>query len=126
MPNSRARAIPSRWRSRINARSNSAKAPITESNKLAIGESSPVKCNPSLTNSIRMPRLKAEVQKAARLEMNKKKHQSKLVYYRLLQGVKNLFAGVKKVYLFRWKRRTRKVLPKTYSPILYEIVCTHF
>ena len=35
--------MPSRWRSRISARSNSAKAPITESSRVAIGESSPVK-----------------------------------------------------------------------------------
>lgn len=39
------------------------------------------------------PSLKAEVQKAARMEKNKKKHQPKFVYYRLLQGVKNLLPG---------------------------------
>jgi len=64
------------------------------------------------------PRLKAEVQKAARMEKNKKKHQPKFVYYRLLQGVKNLFAGVKKMFLFRWKRRSRKALLKTIPPLL--------
>jgi hypothetical protein len=63
------------------------------------------------------PRLKAEVQKAARMEKNKKKHQPKFVYYRLLQGVKNLFAGVKRLFLFRWKRRARKALLQTYPPM---------
>jgi hypothetical protein len=64
------------------------------------------------------PRLKVEVQKAARMEKNKKKHQPKFVYYRLLQGVKNLFAGVKRMFLFRWKRRARKALLKTNPPML--------
>jgi hypothetical protein len=64
------------------------------------------------------PRLKAEVQKAARMEKNKKKHQPKFVYYRLLQGVKNLLAGVKRMFLFRWKRRARKALLKTSFPML--------
>jgi hypothetical protein len=64
------------------------------------------------------PRLKAEVQKAARMEKNKKKHQPKFVYYRLLQGVKNLFAGVKRMFLFRWKRRARKALRDTRPPML--------
>jgi hypothetical protein len=64
------------------------------------------------------PRLKAEVQKTARMEKNKKKHQPKFVYYRLLQGVKNLFAGVKRMFLFRWKRRARKALLKTIPPLV--------
>ena len=64
------------------------------------------------------PSLKAEVQKAARMEKNKKKHQPKFVYYRLLQGVKNLFAGVKRMFLFRWKRKARKALLKTIPPML--------
>jgi hypothetical protein len=64
------------------------------------------------------PRLKAEVQKAARMEKNKKKHQPKFVYYRLLQGIKNLFAGVKRMFLFRWKRRARKALLDTCPPML--------
>jgi hypothetical protein len=64
------------------------------------------------------PRLKAEVQKAARMEKNKKKHQPKFVYYRLIQGVKNLLAGVKRMFLFRWKRRARKALLKTIPPML--------
>ena len=64
------------------------------------------------------PSLKAEVQKAARMEKNKKKHQPKFVYYRLLQGVKNLLAGVKRMFLFRWKRRARKALFKTVPPML--------
>jgi len=64
------------------------------------------------------PNLKAEVQKAARMEKNKKKHQPKFVYYRLLQGVKNLLAGVKRMFLFRWKRRARKALLITIPPML--------
>jgi len=64
------------------------------------------------------PSLKAEVQKAARMEKNKKKHQPKFVYYRLLQGVKNLLAGMKRMFLFRWKRRARKALLNTYPPML--------
>ena len=49
----------------------------------------------------------------ARMEKNKKKHQLKFVYYRLQQGIKNLLAGVKRMFLFRWKRRARKALLKT-------------
>jgi hypothetical protein len=64
------------------------------------------------------PRLKTEVQKAARMEKNKKKHQPKFTYYRLLQGVKNLLAGAKIMFLFRWKRRARKALLKTLPPLL--------
>lgn len=64
------------------------------------------------------PGLKSEVQKAARMEKNKKKHQPKFVYYRLLQGVKNLFAGMKRMFLFRWKRKARKTLLKTIPPML--------
>jgi len=64
------------------------------------------------------PRLKGEVQKAAKMEKNKKKHQPKFVYYRLLQGVKNLLAGVKRMFLFRWKRRTRKALLDIRPPML--------
>jgi hypothetical protein len=64
------------------------------------------------------PRLKAEVQKAARMEKNKKKHQPKFVYYRLLQGVKDLFAGVKRMFLFRWKHISRKALRDTRPPML--------
>jgi hypothetical protein len=41
-------AMPSRCRSLIRERSNSAKAPITESMRLAMGESSPVKTGLSL------------------------------------------------------------------------------
>ncbi len=43
---------PSSCRSRINDRSNSANAPITESIRYAIGESSPVKAKLSFRNSI--------------------------------------------------------------------------
>jgi len=64
------------------------------------------------------PSLKAEVQKAARMEKNKKKHQPKFGYYRLIQGVKNLLAGVKRMFLFRWKRIARKALLKTIPPML--------
>jgi len=64
------------------------------------------------------PNLKAEVQKAARMEKNRKKHQPKFVYYRLLQGVKNLFAGVKRMFLFRLKHRARKALLDTCPPML--------
>src|SRR4051794_3801510 len=39
----------------MSARSNSAKAPITDNMRLAMGESSPVKERCSLTNSIRTP-----------------------------------------------------------------------
>ena len=64
------------------------------------------------------PNLKAEVQKAARMEKNKKKHQPKFVYYRLLQGVKNVLAGVKRMFLFRYKRKARKTLLETNPPML--------
>jgi hypothetical protein len=42
---------------KVGARSNSAKAPVTDSIRLAIGESSPLKTRCSLRNSIRTPRL---------------------------------------------------------------------
>jgi hypothetical protein len=64
------------------------------------------------------PNLKAKVQKTARMEKNKKKHQPKLVYYRLLQGVKNLFTGVKRLFLFRWKQRVRMALLKACPSML--------
>ena len=44
--------MPSRCRSRIKARSNSAKTPKTDSSRVASGESSPVKVSCSLTNSM--------------------------------------------------------------------------
>jgi hypothetical protein len=47
--------MPSRWLSLIRERSNSAKAPMTEGMKLAVGESSPVTTRLSLTNSTRAP-----------------------------------------------------------------------
>ena len=50
-----ARSMPSRWRSRIKARSNSAKAPITDRRSVAIAVSSPVKVSCSLTNWTRTP-----------------------------------------------------------------------
>jgi len=54
------------------------------------------------------PNLKAEVQKAARMEKNRKKHQPKFVYYRLLQGVKNLFAGCEKNVPFPLETQSQK------------------
>jgi hypothetical protein len=47
--------MPSRCRSRINARSNSVNAPITDSNSFAIAVFSPVKARFSVTNWTRTP-----------------------------------------------------------------------
>src|SRR6478736_4354847 len=47
--------MPSRCLSSSRARSNSAKAPITESSRVAIAVSSPVKVSCSFTNSTRTP-----------------------------------------------------------------------
>jgi hypothetical protein len=49
------------------------------------------------------PKLREAVLKKARMEKNKLKQRPKFIYYRLLKGVRNLFAGIKELFLFRWK-----------------------
>ena len=53
------------------------------------------------------PKLKESVLKKARMEKNKKKHRPKFIYYRLLKGVQNLFAGIKELFRFRWKKKQK-------------------
>ncbi len=62
--------MPSRWRSRISERSNSANAPITDSSNVAIAVSSPVKVSCSLANCTRTPRavsVRTRARKSSRL-----------------------------------------------------------
>ncbi len=54
------------------------------------------------------PRLKETVLKVARMEKNKLKDRPKFIYYRLLKGVQNLFAGIKVLFRFRWKKDRKR------------------
>ena len=53
------------------------------------------------------PKLREVVLKKARMEKNKAKHRPKFIYYRLLKGVQNLFAGIKELFRFRWKKERK-------------------
>lgn len=54
------------------------------------------------------PKLKEIVLKEARREKRKRKHRPKFIYYSLLKGVQRLFAGVKELFRFRWRREQKK------------------
>jgi hypothetical protein len=42
------------------------------------------------------------------MEKNKRGQRPKFIYYRLLKGVQNLFAGVKELFRFRWKKNRKQ------------------
>jgi len=54
------------------------------------------------------PKLKEVVLKEARMEKDKLKDRPKFVYYRLIRGIKNMFSGVRRLFLFRLKRQERE------------------
>jgi hypothetical protein len=54
------------------------------------------------------PKLREAVLKKARMEKNKRGQRPKFIYYRLLKGVQNLFAGVKELFRFRWKKNRKQ------------------
>jgi len=51
------------------------------------------------------PSLKDVVLKEARMGKDKPKDIPKFIYYRLIRGIQNMFAGVKRLFLFRLKRK---------------------
>lgn len=53
-------------------------------------------------------KLKEEVLKEARMEKDKLRHLPKFIYYRLIRGIQNMFAGVRRLFLFRLKRKERE------------------
>lgn len=55
------------------------------------------------------PKLREVVLKKAKMEKDKQKHLPKFIYYRLLKGVRNLFAGVNELFRFRWKKDRKRL-----------------
>ncbi len=53
--------------------------------------------------------LREVVLKEARMEKDKLKDRPKFIYYRLLRGVQNMFAGIK-LFSFRLKRKAKEKL----------------
>jgi len=58
------------------------------------------------------PRLKEVVLKEARMEKDKAKDRPKFIYYRLIRGIRNIFSGVRRLFLFRLKRQEREKVRK--------------
>ena len=64
-------------------------------------------------------KLKEVVLKAARMEKSRPKSRPKFIYYRLLRGIQNMFAGIRRLFLFRmkkkemmkWKKKALKDMP---------------
>lgn len=54
------------------------------------------------------PQLKEAVLKEARMEKDRLKDRPKFIYYRLLRGIQNMFAGVKRLFSFRLKKKDRE------------------
>jgi len=54
------------------------------------------------------PMLKEVVLKEARMEKDKLKERPKFLFYRLIRGVRNMFSGVRRIFLFRLKRQERE------------------
>ena len=54
------------------------------------------------------PKLKEVVLKEARMEKDKPKHRPKFIYYRIIRGIRNMFSGVRRLFLFRLKRQERE------------------
>jgi hypothetical protein len=48
--------------------------------------------------------------KEARMEKDKPKHRPRFIYYRLLRGIQNMFAGIKRIFCFRLKRLEKEQL----------------
>jgi len=56
-------------------------------------------------------KLRHEVNKAARMEKNRRCHMPRFIYYRLLLGVKNLLASIPRMLFWRRKRSPKDSLP---------------
>lgn len=63
-------------------------------------------------------KLRREVSRAAKMEKEKRHQQPKFNYYRLLQGVKNILSGIRRLFLFRWKKRSKVASIKGQQPLL--------
>jgi hypothetical protein len=50
------------------------------------------------------------VLKEARMEKDKPKNRPRFIYYRLLRGIQNMFAGIKRIFCFRLKRLEKEQL----------------
>ena len=55
------------------------------------------------------PKLKEVVLKQAKRLKRKRKHRPKFIYYSLLKGVQELFAGAKVLFRFRWKKEQKNL-----------------
>lgn len=70
------------------------------------------------------PKLKEAVLKEAKMEKNKLKDRPKFIYYRLHRGIQNLFEGIKRLFLFRIKKKEKINIIKNiqdYSPLFKKI-----
>jgi hypothetical protein len=63
-------------------------------------------------------RLRREVLRSARMEKEKRRQLPKFKYYRLLQGVKNMLSGIRRLFLFRWKKRAKMTAWMPQQPLL--------
>ena len=63
-------------------------------------------------------KLRHEVNKAARMEKNRRSHLPRFMYYRLLLGVKNLLASIPRMLFWRRKRRSKAHLPTSGQRLL--------
>jgi len=46
------------------------------------------------------------------MEKDKPKDRPKFIYYRLIRGIRNMFSGVRRLFLFRLKRQEREKMRK--------------
>ena len=58
------------------------------------------------------PKLKESVLKNAKMEKDKIKNRPKFIYYRIQRGIQNLFEGIKRLFLFRLKRKQKQEIIK--------------
>lgn len=56
--------------------------------------------------------VKENVLKAAKMEKERIKQRPKFIYYRLLRGIQNLFAGIRCLFKYRFKRQEKLKLSK--------------
>lgn len=50
--------------------------------------------------------------KEARMEKDKPKHRPRFIYYRLLRGIQNMFAGIRRLFSFRLKKAEKEKLKR--------------
>ncbi len=63
-------------------------------------------------------KLRHEVNNAARMEKNRRRHLPRFMYYRLLLGVKNLLASIPRMLSWRHKRRSKADRQQMGQPLL--------